>query len=170
MSELIRRVERIREVLAQRPDGIKLGDFPPGRTVSDSDLPPGLAEVLAVTDGARGGDIVVYSHERLKEQDIPFEQAAAIPEGEADRWLCFGTLNYEPLLVHRETGEVWWFPDTGVLWWQSEEFRKLTDSVAEFVVNYLLGSGYLDICVGGDDDWARLLVELGWADRGDSGE
>ena len=32
-----------------------------------------------------------------------------------------------------------------------------------FMTDYQLGDSYLDICVA-DDDWARLLLELGWAD------
>ncbi|ROT32972.1 hypothetical protein [Micromonospora sp. HM5-17] len=165
MNELARRVERIRAVLAQRPDGIMLGDFPSGRVVPGNGLPPGLADVLVVTDGPRGGDIVMYSHAELAQQHLPLDGITAIPDEEAGMWLRFGALNYEPLLVHRHTGEVWWFPDTGVQWFESEEFRKLTDNVEKFCLDYLLGAGYLDICVAGDDDWARLLIELGWADR-----
>lgn len=165
MSELARRVERVREVLAQRPDGIVFGEFPPGRSVPEGDLPPGLAEVLAVTDGPCGGDVVVFPYD-VTDQDYHPEYAAAIPDGEADSWMAFGHLNYVPLVVHRHTGEVWWFPDTGVVWWQSDEFRKLTDTIEEFVLNDMLGPGYLDICVRPENDgWARLLVELGWAGR-----
>jgi len=164
MRELVRRVARIREVLDHHPDGPVLGYFPPGRVVSESDLPPGLAEVLAVTDGPWVGDIGVFSYARQGPNRY-LEQAVAIPDGEAGRWMCFGERYQEPLLVHRDTGEVWWFPENGVVWPDNPEFRKLTDTVEEFVVHYMLGPGYLDICVAPDDDeWARLLGELGWAD------
>jgi hypothetical protein len=160
MSELRRRVDRIRTVLAERPDGIKIGKFPPGHAGADGELPPGLADVLAITDGPRGGDIVVHSRAELAQQRFELIGVEAVTD--PDVWMRFATLNDEPLLVHRETGEVWWFPDTGVVWMDSTEFEKLTDDVETFMTDCMLGDGYLDICVT-DDEWARLLVELGWA-------
>ncbi|MEU7906334.1 hypothetical protein [Actinoplanes sp. NPDC049118] len=165
MSELSRRVEQVRTVLAERPDSVKFGKFPPGRASADRELPAGLAEVLAITDGPRGGEIVVYSAAELARQRFQLIGVEAVAD--PDAWMRFATLNDEPLLVHRETGEVWWFPDTGVVWMDSFEFEKLADDVEAFMTDWLLGDGYLGICVS-DDDWARLLVELGWADDDDS--
>ncbi|GGQ72217.1 hypothetical protein [Couchioplanes azureus] len=161
MSELSSRIEQVRTALAARPDGIKYGKFPPGRPDSgDGDLPPGLSAVLALSDGPRGGEIVVYSRAELAQQDFSLDGVEAVAD--PDVWTRFATLNDEPLLIHQDTGEVWWFPDTGVTWLDSTEFEKLTDDVATFMTDYLLGDGYLDICAT-DDPWARLLVELGWA-------
>ncbi|WP_170047372.1 hypothetical protein [Couchioplanes caeruleus] len=52
-------------------------------------------------------------------------------------------------------------------WLDSTEFEKLTDDVTTFMTDYLLGDGYLDICAT-DNQWARLLVELGWAQDDDA--
>lgn len=167
MSELSERVDRIRAVLAERPDGIKIAKFPPGRTTPPGDLPPGLADVLAITDGPRAGEIVVISSANLAKDHFSLYGAEAIPDEDAASWTRFATRLYEPVLVHNETGEVWWFPDTGVQWVDSTAFEKLADNVEQFLTEYVLGPGYLRICVP-DDGWARLLADLGWA-TGDPG-
>jgi hypothetical protein len=164
-EELTQRVERIREVLAARDDAILLGKFPPGRPAADADLPPGVADVLAVTDGPRAGLVKLASLADITDQFLPLERAAAIEDPEA--WVSIGARNYEPLLAHRKTGEVWWFPDTGVVWQDSTVFEKLADDATELVLHYLLGDGYLEI-IPDYDDWAELLIELGWADDTDT--
>ena len=163
MSELTRRVEQIRVVLDARPDGVTIGDFPPGCAHPGDHLPPGLAEVLAVSDGPRAGTVVVLSAAEFGKDYFTVLGAEAIPDEQADDWARFATCNYEPLLVHRQTGEVWWFPDAGVEWVDSPVFEKLADNVESFMTEYVLGGGYLDICVS-LDGWARLLADLGWVD------
>lgn len=163
-SELRDRIDQIRAVLADRPDGPVLGDFPPGRPVDDPNLPPGLADVIALTDGPRAGDLVLRKAETLGDQYLALEQAHAIPD--PDAWVYIGTLNDEPLLANK-AGEVWFFPDTGVIWQDSTAFEKLADSPEDLVLTYMLGDGYLDI-IPSDDDWSDLLIDLGWAD--DSGD
>src|SRR4051794_37755853 len=105
MSELTRRVEQIRAVLDARPDGITIGDFPPGCPQPGHDLPPGVAEVLAVSHGPRGGTVVVLSAAEIGKDYFTLLGAEAIPDDQADDWVRFGTCNYEPLLVHRRSGE-----------------------------------------------------------------
>ncbi|MEV0156368.1 hypothetical protein AB0H57_21950 [Micromonospora sp. NPDC050686] len=166
-DELRRRVERIRAVLADRDDGIVLGDFPPGRTVEAAGLPPGLAEVVAITEGPRAGDLVLLKADRIGEPEIPLDEVAAdVPD--PGNWVHVGARNYEPLLANATTGEVWWFPDTGVVWYESHLFEKLADNPADLVLDYLLGDGYLDIA--GPDDWSALLVALGWAEDDEDDE
>ncbi|WP_143162760.1 hypothetical protein [Couchioplanes caeruleus] len=93
--ELQRRVEHARTELAARPDGIKFGKFPPGRPHDDNNLPPGLAAVLPLSDGPRGGEIVVYSHAELaQQQHFSLEGVEAVADPPV--WTRFATLNDEP--------------------------------------------------------------------------
>ena len=55
-----------------------------------------------------------------------------------------------------------WFLDTGVVWQDSTVFEKLADDATELMLHHLLGDGYLE-SIPDYDDWAELLIELGWA-------
>jgi hypothetical protein len=164
-TDLQATIERVRSTLEARPDGYTLGEFPAGLLpgTGPGDLPSGLRNVLETTDGPRGGLVTIFPAGDVAENQYYIEdhpdtyKAVANP----DDYLCFGARNYEPLLVHRGTGEVWWFPDTGIPWYQSNRFERLAPDVATFVGDYLLGDGYRQMSPLPDDHWYAFLRDLG---------
>jgi hypothetical protein len=160
--ELGARIERVRAALARRPDGYTIGAFPDGLSFEDGPvgLPPALCEVLSMSDGARGGVVVLFSANRLINQNFSCDGLDVIDDPGV--WLRVGTNDDEPLLLHRQTGELWWFPDNGTVWYMSDRFELLAPDMVSFVGKYLLGDGYLDISPA-PDDWYAFLRDHGLA-------
>jgi hypothetical protein len=64
--------------------------------------------------------------------------------------------------MSKEDGAVWGFPDTGVLWWQSNLFERYSDSLDAFLEKYAFGDGCQTLSgVAEDDQWWRLLQRIG---------
>jgi hypothetical protein len=124
-----------------------------------ADLPPGLREMLELSDGPWGGAVVLFPTDQLVKQHFSCDDLDLIDDPTA--WLRVGTVSDEPLLLHRKTGELWWFPDTGTLWYMSDRFELLVPDMETFVAGYLLGRGYRDIAPNPDDGWYAFLRDLG---------
>ncbi|GAB2882307.1 hypothetical protein GCM10027074_58370 [Streptomyces deserti] len=76
-------------------------------------------------------------------------------------WFCIGKIDEDPVFLHRPTGEIWGFPDTGVIWWQSEIFEKFADDLNTFLLDSAFGSGYQEISGDDPDDaWLTVLRQL----------
>lgn len=154
-GDLAERVTALRAALDEMPDAITFASLPPGLAPGEGpdDLPAGLHELLSMTNGPAGGAIVVFAAEEVAEQQFYPEHL----QGGTEAWLCFGTVSDEPLMLRRDSGEVWWFPDTGTVYWMSDRFERLTPDVMSFAERYLFGPGYRELVPDEDDRWWQFL-------------
>jgi hypothetical protein len=150
-------VGELRTALDGIPDAVTFGDLPPGLQPGEgpADLPAALRALLEITDGPVCGSIVVFAAEDLPERQF---YTGNVDGGERD-WLCFATVADEPLLLRRDSGEVWYHPDTGTLYWMSDRFERLVPDASAFAERYLFGPGYRDLVPDPDDRWYELLHE-----------
>lgn len=165
-ADLPTAVGRIRAALGQEPDSYTFARFPPGLPPgSGPDLPPPLREVLEITNGPRAGVVALAPAERIPQIQYYLEYCDEVEtiSSNPSAWICIGTISDEPLLLRRDTGEVWWFPDTGTLWYMSDRFERLTPDLTTFMIHHLLGAGYRQLSPLPDDDWHRFLRKLGLA-------
>ncbi|MCI3241174.1 hypothetical protein [Streptomyces spinosisporus] len=132
-----------------------------GRPVGP-DLPADYADFLSKSDGGIFGRVVVFEAKVVVDAQFYADPMEGAPvQLNRDDWFCFGKIDENPVFLHRPTGEVWGFPDTGMTWWQSEAFRKLADDLDSFLLDKAFSSGYPDIFgEDPDDTWLRVLREL----------
>jgi len=76
------------------------------------------------------------------------------------KWYCIGKVVDDPLFLRRDTGEVWYFPDTGVPWQDSDRFEVAARTLSEFVEQFLFGPRYATLCPR-DEAWLSVLREVG---------
>ena len=154
-GDLAQRVARLRAELEEIPDAITFADLPPGLSpgAGPGDLPAGLRALLEITNGPACGSALVFRAERVPDKQF---YLADDLDGGPEAWLCFGNVIDRPLLLRRDTGGVWWYPDTGVEYWRSDRFESLAPTVPAFADHYLFGEGYATLRPGGDR-WYEFL-------------
>jgi hypothetical protein len=129
------------------------------------DAPDDYRELIKISDGLGCGPVTVFSSKYVAKNQMytdPIERAAVALDPET--WFCFGTIDENPLLIERKTAAVHGFPDTGVIWWQSQRFEQLAPSLDEFLVEHVFGPGYPTLVGADDDQWCHLLRRLGRLD------
>ncbi|UYQ64385.1 hypothetical protein [Streptomyces peucetius] len=165
--ELIDVIGQLRAALATRREWTMMNLLPAPAAAGGPDaarLPAAVREFLAVTDGATCGDVTLFSAANVPAMQfyadpVPGAAAAVLSREE---WLCCGVVGDEPLFVHRATGEIWYFPDTGTEWPKSSAFEKAADDLHSFFLHHMAGPGYPALsATGRDDQWADLLDSLG---------
>ncbi|KUL30814.1 hypothetical protein [Actinoplanes awajinensis] len=126
-----------------------------------ADVPEPVRDLLAVADGILAGafDLAGTAHIAYRQAmlaDLPaFTGVGAAPAA----WYFLGTLMEEPVLLRRDTGAVWWFPQTsGDPYYAREEFEELMPNLEYFLAYYVFGPGYADVGFE-DDEWWGFLDE-----------
>jgi hypothetical protein len=148
----------VRSALEATPDSYMIGTFPAGADAdSVAEVPAGLADLLQVTNGPRAGVLAVFAAEALPDNQFYCDDLHLL-EGGRSRWFCFAVGLGFPLMIERDTGAVWWFPDLEAEdYFTAERFERLTDSVEDFVDGFLLGAGYRRFSPSEDDWWYQFL-------------
>ncbi|MEU8211494.1 hypothetical protein AB0B85_20135 [Micromonospora sp. NPDC049044] len=134
-----------------------------------AELPQSVRELLETADGIHAGSFDLFDAKEIDNHQYCLDH---MPEftGVADephKWLVFGQLSDEPLLIRRDTGSVWYFPaETTDEWFAREFFLEVTLDLDSFLAYYVFGAGYGEI--GSDKDgWWNFLVEQGLTVPGD---
>ena len=155
-------VRRLDDILHRLPPPYGPRALPPPVS-SDTpldDVPTHYAELLRLADGADcgpSGEIRLWPHDHLAQQQWI---ADGLPGG-AGRWYPIGDVVQNPVVVERQSGQVWWFGDLNIVWYTDTDlatFTKASDNLTAFINHYILGSGYRDhIATDPDDPWLLLL-------------
>ena len=166
-SELRHLMAAARPVLLQDSEWSMMNSIPEGASGQSlaATFPGDYSEFLQVANGAILGWIVVFNAsgaERMQFFADPIEGSPV--QLNRDDWFSFGKVNDDPLFIRRSDSSIWGFPETGVLWWQSDRFECFSDRLEEFLLKYALGSDYLEFTSSGNSDqWWRFLRQLGRA-------
>lgn len=141
-------------------------------TIPD-DVPPQVRELLEVADGILAGAFSLsntrtYSYFQSLLDDMPdYTHVSDDPGG----WYVFGRLHDEPLLLHRQTGAVWYFPPTsGDEWYMREEFEGVATDLDSFLAYYVFGAGYAEVAFEEPDEWWAFLGAHDLTTPGESNE
>ncbi|MEU9381345.1 hypothetical protein AB0D38_10240 [Streptomyces sp. NPDC048279] len=128
-----------------------------------SDVPAAYADFLSRADGGIFGSVVLFEAKVVVDSQFYADPREGTPvQLNREEWFCIGKINEDPVFLRRSTGEIWGFPDTGVIWWQSEVFEKFADELNDFLLDKAFGSGYQNIAGDDpDDSWLTALRQLG---------
>ncbi|MEV6343274.1 hypothetical protein [Actinoplanes sp. NPDC051851] len=125
--------------------------------------PQPVRELLEVADGIGAGpfeliSLGMYDHYQGLLQHMPDFTGVADDPG---AWFHLGTMDEEPLLLRRDTGEVWWVPPTSTdEWFAREEFAMAMPSLEFFLVLYVFGPRYADVAF---DEFENEETDRWWA-------
>lgn len=134
--------------------GPALDDVPAG-------VHPDHADLLQVADGFVLGVVRLNDGPWLPGYD-PFAALALGQDPPAGTWHVVGDVNDVDLLVVNDDDSSVWLVDgePGGHWSDGTAFRRLTDDLATFVNDFVLGSRYQDLTATPDDDWADITGRL----------
>lgn len=158
-------LQRVREAIDSDEEWSIFNSVPTGVSRRpELDAPEDYLDFLLVADGAIMGSVVILDRKYAgKSQALISPGMVEVPEDPGD-WFVVGKVNENPVLANRRDGSIWTYPDMLTSWWASRRFEKVANSLAEFVTEYGLGSGYLRITGAAESDqWWRLLRQLGYA-------
>ncbi|MGW8884440.1 hypothetical protein [Streptomyces sp. NPDC055749] len=156
-------VETLRSALPSRRTWLVQNALPPGSPSTTPGLPAQVREFLAVADGATCGDVTIFGAATAEAMQFHADPVPGAPVtlGRED-WFCPGVISDEPFFVSRATGEVWYFPDTGVAWWMSATFEKAAEDFATFFLEWMAGPEYVRLSATGPaDPWLDVLRHAG---------
>src|SRR5689334_3152263 len=89
------------------------------------DIPADYVDFLCKADGGIFGSVVLFEAKVVVDSQFYADPREGTPvQLNREEWFCIGKINEDPVFLHRPTGGVWGFPDTGVIWWQSEVFDR----------------------------------------------
>ena len=168
----LQKLQRAAALLAEREDSYMFAELPPGGPEADTAgwdaLPADLRDLLSFSNAPRAGAIALLKDTRIPASQFYLDSPEVRENlGGADPWLVFGTCFDFPLLLRRDSGAVWHFPDLGKEHFEESDFRRLTADLDEFTVDCLLGTRYLEI-TGVSDWWWEFAVESGLAENRDA--
>jgi hypothetical protein len=118
--------------------------------------------LLPIVNGGIFGRIVVFNAKTVGKMQFYADETEGAPiQLGRESWFCFGKVNENPLFIDCKDGSVWGFPDMGIIWWQSDMFECLADSLGRFLMEYAFGPSYQPLSGAPDDDqWWRLLTHM----------
>ena len=164
-QELTDALAQAQAALSGETDWEILNSIPPPATRPELDgAPAEYTDFLRDHDGVILGALVILDTKFVAAaQNLIADGETDYPLGNAD-WYCIGKVNDHPVVVRRQDETVWTFPDMTTTWWESEDFRQLSENLGNFLLYYGLGPGYRQLtAVGPDEQWQRLLHHLGRA-------
>jgi hypothetical protein len=157
-------IEHLRATLeADQPATLSfalIGDGAPADQIP-AEVPEPVRDLLEVADGIDAGDFTLAGTGNIayRQQGLEIMPDFTGVAAEPGEWYYLGTLSQEPVLLRRDTGAVWWFPQTSTdAYYAREEFEEAMPNLEYFLVYYVFGPGYAD--VGSDHDgWWNFLDE-----------
>jgi hypothetical protein len=161
-SELQDLITSARTLLPEQDEWRMMNSIPAGTSKpSPVEAPADYGELLTFADGLGCGNVVVFGTKWVARNQVYAEHRDGVPiELNPVEWFCFGKVNEDPLFINRKTSEVYWFPDTGVIWWMSDRFEQISANLGEFLLDQVFGPGYPALSGVDDDQWCEVLRRL----------
>ncbi|MGK5451402.1 hypothetical protein [Streptomyces radiopugnans] len=157
----------LRLLITQESEWSMMNSIPSPKqpTEHSTSIPQSYRDFLRVADGASCGDVTLFPIDLVEEMQFycdPVEGSCV--ELGRETWFCCGVVNDEPLFIHRETGAVWRFGDTGVQWWMSQVFEEVAPDFEGFFLEHVAGPGYVSLTSEArEQQWFQVLRRAGRA-------
>lgn len=147
-------IDCLKEGLQEDPSTIvfgKLNDGITGIHEADSLQIGKYYDLLKITNGARCGDIDLWSYSELESHQYVLSDI----QDDKESWLAIGQILYEPLIMNRFDGNVYKLDEDGTT---MNGFGELDF----FLKNAVFGSGYCRVIPDSEqDDWYLFLKKKG---------
>lgn len=155
------RLVQARHLLAGDPALAMVNQVRGPATAPPSNIHPDHAEVLRVADGFVLGVVRLNDGPWLPGWD-PFAELAPDQDPPPGAWYVVGDVADVGLLVLNEDDRSVWLVDgtPGGSWQDGTAYRRLTDSLATFLQDFVFGSRYGELSDLVDDEWAAVVPRL----------
>lgn len=156
MNEDIKKMlDRLKEALNEDPSTIVFGKLNNGITgiqeEEDSLRLGKYYDLLKLTNGARCGDIDLWSYSELERNQYVLSDM----QDDKASWLSIGQILYEPLIMNRFDGTVYRLDEDGTTMYGLGELEFFLNDV-------VFGSGYCKVIPDSEeDDWFLFLKKKG---------
>lgn len=140
-------VLKVKRELEKEPRNIVLGKINEGNSfISEQGV---YYDFLRETDGLRAGAIDLWGYKDLLRNQYMVPDKA--------KWLCIGQIDYVPLMLKKDTEEVFIFNE------MLEEDKQwiLIGIFSNFILNYVFGDEYCRVvpdCTG--DPWYKFIKDV----------
>ncbi|MHB9861199.1 hypothetical protein [Streptomyces sp. YIM S03343] len=164
-DELGRALSKAREEIESGVEWSIYNSIPDGASRRpELDAPEEYIDFLLIADGVIMGCVVILDRKSAEKSQVWISPGNVDVPEDPDNWFVAGKVNENPVLLNRQNGSVWIYSDILTSWWASQDFERAADSLAEFVMKYGLGPGYLRLTGAPESDqWWRLLRQFGYA-------
>ncbi|MUG44312.1 hypothetical protein [Paenibacillus woosongensis] len=158
MNEKLRSViKRVKVKLAVEPDSIIFGELNEGNPEIqlDSDYYKQYMEFLKEVNGGRCGAVDLWSFDEL------YMHQSRVTDylGGTDRWLEVGQVLYEPLVIEKSSGQVYYFYQG-----YSDRLGQTLGDYDYFLLNYVFGRKYEELVPDAHlEEWYQFIKGLGLA-------
>lgn len=153
-EEIEKIIDCLKEGLEEDPSSIVFGKLNDGigEMNETNTLKLGVYyNLLRLTNGARCGDIDLWSYSELEKNQFVLLNI----QDDKESWLSIGQILYEPLIMNRFNGNVFKYI-------VDEDSMKCFGEFNFFLKNSVLGSGYCNIIPNSEnDDWFMFLKKKG---------
>lgn len=154
-EEITKIIDCLKEGLKEDPSTIvfgKLNDGIMGVHEEAESLQLGkYYDLLKVTNGARCGDIDLWSYSELERNQYVLSDM----QDDKESWLAIGQILYEPFIMNKFDGTVYRLDEDGTT---MNDFGELDF----FMQNVVFGSGYCKVIPDSEqDDWYLFLKKKG---------
>lgn len=157
MNEDIKKIiDCLKEGLKEDPSNIVFGKLNDGIVGVNENVSlewGGYHELLKITNGARCGDIDLWSYSELERNQYVLSDI----QDEKESWLSIGQILYEPLIINRFDGNVY-----RLIMDEDGSMMNYFGDLEFFLKKYVFGSGYCEIIPDSEeDDWFLFLKKKG---------
>ncbi|MDK8179563.1 hypothetical protein [Paenibacillus sp. UMB4589-SE434] len=154
-EDITKMIDCLKVALKEDPSAIVFGKLNDGITgihkEADSLKLGKYYDLLKVTNGARCGDIDLWSYSELEGHQYVLSDM----QDDKESWLAIGQILYEPILMNRFDGNVYRLDEDGTT---MNGFGELDF----FMQNVVFGSGYCRVIPDSEqDDWLLFLKKKG---------
>ncbi|MGC4870060.1 hypothetical protein ACLQ3B_31995 [Micromonospora sp. DT53] len=157
-------IEELRaDLLADEDNTVGWGEISAGAPADKipAEIPQPVRELMEVAESIAAGRFYLpgISSSARMQSGLKIMPEYTGVAAEPDEWFYLGRLSEEPLLLRRDSGAVWYFPQVSTdEWFIREAFQQIAPDLDSFLAYYVFGAGYAEI--GSDDDnWWRFLEE-----------
>ncbi|WP_179033140.1 hypothetical protein [Paenibacillus kribbensis] len=153
-EQLLVILQKVREGLNSDPDGIIYGELNVGKKDINNDNPnlQQYFHFLKEANGGRFGGIDLWSYSELDSNQYRVSDL----NGGIKKWIEIGQIIYEPLVINKQSGEVYHFYQGHL-----EDMGHNLGMFNSFIIDYVFGNKYEKIVPDShSDEWYQFLKRI----------
>lgn len=163
-QEVVQALESARAYLESRRDA----DDPTGflyrvsRPVAGDPLqsPRWYSDLLRISDGGRLGAFQYRSHDELTQRDNYLDMSpGALGDLDPSSYIQIGVYVDVPVVMRREDGSIWSFPDFSGYWWMDRVIEQVAPGLDEYLRVWVFNRS--KAIEHGELGWQEIIDEMG---------
>lgn len=146
-------VSNVKYALSKEPLAMIIGKINDGKSDVENILVKSYCDFLCLCNGARCGSIDLWSDEVIADNQYKVLEL----DGGVRRWVCIGQVLYEPLVMEKETEEVYLFYQG----FENEIDGKKLGKFNTFLYEYVFGERYNELIPDANkEEWYLFMKKM----------